>query len=108
MIGRTLDLGQIRFDTPSFWEMTALLTLVAVLGKYLGAFLIHQNCTMNQSLIGISMIPRGEVGLIFIEIGYLNGIIDAQLQAVLLFVVIVTTVIPPFLLKRLFKYECAE
>lgn len=108
MIGLTLDLGKIRFDSPQFWEMAALLTLVAVLGKYLGAFLVHQNCRMNQSLIGISMIPRGEVGLIFIEIGYLNGIIDAQLQAVLLFVVIVTTVIPPFLLKWLFRYECAE
>jgi len=46
--------------------------------------------------------------LIFFEIDYLNGIIDAQLQAVLLFVVIITTVVPPFLLKWLFTYECAE
>jgi len=108
MIGLTIDLGLIRFDSWRFWEMTMVLTVVAVLGKYIGAFLVHQNCRMNQTLIGISMIPRGEVGLIFIEIGYLNGIIDAQLQAVLLAVVIITTVVPPFLLKWLFKYECAE
>jgi len=108
MIGLTVDLGVIQLDSWAFWEMAFLLTVIAVLGKYLGAFLVHQNCRMNQTLIGISMIPRGEVGLIFIEIGYLNGIIDSQLQAVLLFVVIITTVIPPFLLKWLFKYECAE
>ncbi len=108
MIGLTINLNLIRFDSPAFWEMALLLTVIAMLGKYAGAFLVHQNCRMNQTLIGISMIPRGEVGLIFIEIGYLNGIIDTQLQAVLLFVVIITTIVPPFLLKWLFRYECAE
>lgn len=108
MIGLSVNINHIDFAAPSFWEMAVALTLIGTLGKYLGAFLIHQSCRMNQSLIGISMIPRGEVGLIFIEIGYLNHFIDAQVHAVLLFVIIITTIVPPFLLKWLFKYECAE
>ena len=52
------------------------------------------------------MIPRGEVGLIFIEIGYFGGIISSEIHAMLLFVIIITTIVPPFLLKWLFKYEC--
>ncbi len=51
------------------------------------------------------MIPRGEVGLIFAEVGRVNGILDNEIYAVLIFVIIVTTIVPPFLLKWLFKYE---
>ena len=107
MIGLSIDVRLIHADSWEFWQMALFFTAVAVLGKFLGAFLIRQKCRMNQTLIGISMIPRGEVGLIFIEIGYVGGIIDSQIHAMLLFVIIVTTVVPPFLLKWLFKYECA-
>ncbi len=106
VIGLSIDLHVIHADSWEFWKMALLFTAIAVLGKYLGAFLIHQKCTMNKSLIGISMIPRGEVGLIFIEIGYFGGIISSEIHAMLLFVIIITTIVPPFLLKWLFKYEC--
>ena len=106
MIGLSIDIGHIDFNSISFWKMALVFTFVAVIGKFSAAFLIRQKCMMNRSLIGISMIPRGEVGLIFIEIGYLGNIIAPDIHAMLLFVIIITTVIPPFLLKQLFKYEC--
>jgi len=42
------------------------------------------------------MIPRGEVGLIFAEIGRVNGIQENDIYAVLIFILIVTTIVPLF------------
>lgn len=107
MVGLSMNLRVIDFTSGAFWEMALLFLLVAVVGKYLGAYVITQKCAANKMLIGISMIPRGEVGLIFAEIGRVNGILGNEIYAVLIFVIIMTTIIPPFLLKWLFRYECA-
>ena len=45
------------------------------------------------------MIPRGEVGLIFAQIGVANAILNAELYAALLIVIALTTLLPPFALK---------
>jgi Kef-type K+ transport system membrane component KefB len=107
MVGLSMNLRVIDFGSMHFWSMALTFLFIAAIGKYLGAFLITQNCSTNNMLIGISMIPRGEVGLIFAEIGRINGILDSEIYAVLIFVIIVTTIVPPFLLKWLFKFECA-
>ena len=96
----------IDFTSLEFWYMGLVFLTIAILGKYVGAFFISQKCSTNKMLIGISMIPRGEVGLIFAEIGRVNGILNNEIYAVLIFVIIITTVLPPFLLKWLFKFEC--
>ncbi len=107
MVGLSMNIKVIDFSSLEFWAMGATFLLIAVLGKYLGAYFITQKCYTNKMLIGISMIPRGEVGLIFAEIGRLNGILTNEVYAVLIFVIICTTIVPPFLLKWLFKFECA-
>jgi Kef-type K+ transport system membrane component KefB len=107
MVGLSVNLTVIDIGSWHFWQMALAFLVVAVLGKYLGALLITQRCPANCMLIGISMIPRGEVGLIFAEIGRINGILGDEIYAVLIFVIVVTTVVPPFLLKWLFRFECA-
>lgn len=107
MVGLSMNLKVIDFSSIEFWSMTFVFLSIAVIGKYLGAFLITQKCSTNKMLIGISMIPRGEVGLIFAEIGRVNGILNNEVYAVVIFVIIITTIVPPFLLKWLFKFECA-
>jgi len=106
MVGLSINLRVIDFTSVTFWSMSFTFLLIAVLGKYIGAYFITQKCAANKMLIGISMIPRGEVGLIFAEIGRANGILTNEIYAVLLFVIVITTIVPPFLLKWLFKYEC--
>ena len=107
MVGLSMNIRIIDFSSSGFWYMGLVFLFIAVFGKYIGAFFITQKCSTNQMLIGISMIPRGEVGLIFAEIGRVNGILNNEIYAVLIFVIIITTIIPPFLLKWLFKFECA-
>ena len=53
----------------------------------------------DRLLIGIGMIPRGEVGLIFASIGLSQGVLDDELYGALLLVVLLTTVVTPPLLR---------
>ena len=105
MVGLSMNLRVIDFTSTKFWSMALVLLIIAILGKYIGALVLKNVSTIKKALIGISMIPRGEVGLIFAEVGRVNGILNNEIYAVLIFVIIVTTIVPPFLLKWLFKYE---
>lgn len=106
MVGLSMDLRVIDFSSLSFWTMSLSFILIAFISKFIGAFFIFQKCIRNNAIIGISMIPRGEVGLIFAEMGRVNGILPNEIYAMLIFVIIMTTVVPPFLLKKYFKSEC--
>jgi Kef-type K+ transport system membrane component KefB len=106
MVGLSVDLSVIAFDSLTFWVMSLSFVFVAFVSKFIGAFFIYQKALRNNAIIGVSMIPRGEVGLIFAEMGRLNGVLPNDIYAMLIFVIIITTVIPPFILKRYFKVEC--
>ena len=83
---------------PQVLGLAAVLTVVAVAGKMaaaLGAFGIRA----DRLLIGLGMVPRGEVGLIFAAIGLSNGVLGDDQYGALLIVVLLTTVITPPLLR---------
>lgn len=85
------------FDLHVLGIASALLA-VAIVGKLVaavGAF----GSPSDKVLIGIGMIPRGEVGLIFATIGLQEGILGDDLYAALLLVVLATTLIAPPLLR---------
>ncbi len=78
-----------------------ILLAVATVGKLvspLGALGVRS----DKWLIGLGMLPRGEVGLIFATIGLQTGVLGDELYAALLLVVLVTTLVTPPLLK--FRY----
>jgi Kef-type K+ transport system membrane component KefB len=58
---------------------------------------------MDKKIIGIGMIPRGEVGLIFAGIGKSIGILDGPLFSSVIILVILTTLITPPALKWAFE-----
>ncbi len=88
------------FQTHVLWVATVL-TVIAIASKML-ASIGAVGTTANKLIIGIGMVPRGEVGIIFATIGLQVGVFDEDLYAVVLLVVLVTTVItPPFLRWRL-------
>ena len=96
LIGINADLGAMA--DPKVLGLAAVLTIVGIVGKVLaavGAFGVRA----DKLLIGIGMIPRGEVGLIFASIGLSTGVLDTDLYGALLVVVLVTTMITPPLLR---------
>lgn len=76
--------------------MAAGLLVAAILGKIAAG--IGARNTKKRIAIGIGMMPRGEVGLIFAAIGKGLGVItDALFSAVVLMVIVTTLLAPPLL-----------
>jgi Kef-type K+ transport system membrane component KefB len=83
------------------------ITLIAILSKVLGAGLGARLAGMpwNASLrVGVGMISRGEVGLIVASIGLRQGLIDDAIFASMVMMVLLTTLVTPFLLRRVFPH----
>jgi Kef-type K+ transport system membrane component KefB len=80
--------------------VAGLLTVAAVAGKFLAGY-APVWFKGRKSLIGAGMIPRGEVGLIFAQMGLNGGVLDRGMFAAVAVVMMVTTFIAPPLLKAL-------
>lgn len=81
--------------------LAAGLLVAAIVGKVLsgfGAFGVK-----NRMAIGIGMMPRGEVGLIFAAIGKSLGVLDDALFSAVVLMVVVTTLLSPPLFKHCLK-----
>jgi len=75
-------------------------TLIAIVGKYAGCGLgaIRYGFSV-MNLVGLGMIPRGEVGMIVALIGLNMGVINSTAYAIIVFMVVLTTLITPFILS---------
>lgn len=78
-----------------------LLIVAAVIGKFAAGYAIPW-FKGKKSVIGVGMIPRGEVGLIFAQMGLSSGVFDAKLFSAITLMVLVTTFLAPPLLRVLF------
>jgi len=104
-IGIDADIGA--FGRVEVLRDAGLLLVAAVIGKLispLGAI----GSPGDKLLIGLGMLPRGEVGLIFATLGLQTGVIGDDLYAALLLVVLVTTLATPQLLKVRYSRMRAE
>jgi Kef-type K+ transport system membrane component KefB len=91
------------FATPGVFGLAAALIVVAIIGKQACGLGVPRQ-GINRMAIGIGMIPRGEVGLIFANVGAeltLNGspVISASSFSAVVAMVVVTTLVTPPALK---------
>ncbi len=88
------------------WFILAL-TAVAIVTKVLGCGIpaLLQRISLRDSLtIGVGMVPRGEVAMIVALIGLSQGLIEQDTYAALILMSLLTTIIPPLVLRNwLFK-----
>jgi len=78
--------------------IAGFLLLVAIVGKVITGWAFWGIPNVNRLAIGIGMIPRGEVGLVFAGIGTASGAITKPLEVAIIIMVIMTTFLaPPFL-----------
>ena len=78
-----------------------VLTLLAVGGKVAAGWAAPWE-RIRRIVVGVGMVPRGEVGLIFADIGRRSGVLSSEVFGAVLVVVMVTTFIAPPALKALF------
>lgn len=91
-------------DVSAFLDWNVLLlglgiTVVAMLGKIGAGYAAGKG--YNKLMVGVGLIPRGEVGLIFASIGKAVGVLDDRLFAIVILVVILTTLVTPPMLNSL-------
>lgn len=107
-MGMMVDLTT--FGQVQILGFAAVMTLAAIIGKQVCALAIFDK-TINRFAIGLGMIPRGEVGLIFAGIGaalMLNGhpvISSGTYSAVVIMVIVTTLVTPPALKVSLMRKQ---
>ena len=89
------------FTDLSILLASLLVTVVAILGKLICAWSFPNKDRIDRLIIGVGMVPRGEVGLIFASVGKAIGVIDDCLYAITVIVVILTTLLPPPILAAL-------
>ena len=98
MVGLSLNLREIDWGSSFIWLFSLSLFVAAVVGKLAGAFAIKESWQV-RCMIGTAMIPRGEVGLIFAELGRVAGIFSNEIYAGMIIVIALTTLLPPFVMK---------
>ena len=100
-IGLEVDAAQ--FFDPKVLGIAGVLMVVAVGGKMVSP-LVMGKAPGDRLSVGLGMLPRGEVGLIFATIGLQQGVFGDDVYAALLLVVLGTTLIaPPLLRSRMVK-----
>ncbi|HEY9747190.1 MAG TPA: cation:proton antiporter [Allocoleopsis sp.] len=105
-VGARTDISVLNPAVPSNREgliMAAFLVVVAILGKVITGVTVFGQPNINRLAIGVGMIPRGEVGLVFAGVGSASGILSKPLEAAIIVMVIVTTFVAPPLLRLVFQ-----
>ncbi|MEX1113426.1 MAG: cation:proton antiporter, partial [Patescibacteria group bacterium] len=95
-VGAAVDIRS--FLDPATLAIGGALIVVGILGKMAAGFAPWW-FKGNKALIGSAMIPRGEVGLIFAQMGLATGAIDVALFSAIALMVMVTTFAGPPLLQ---------
>ncbi|MDJ0805830.1 MAG: cation:proton antiporter [Gammaproteobacteria bacterium] len=94
---------QVKLETFLDWNVVLLsvaLILVAVIGKVVAGLGVL-GTDLKRLAVGVGMMPRGEVGLVFASIGINLNVIDRSMFSAVVLMVIVTTLATPPILKAL-------
>lgn len=107
LLGTSVNVGAFNPFNPA--NRTVLLLLGVLLLISIGMKMIAGMGVLtrgvNRLAVGIGMIPRGEVGLIFASTGLAGGFISPKEYSAIMAVIVVTTFITPPLLKAVLSKE---
>ncbi|MEZ6064637.1 MAG: cation:proton antiporter [Planctomycetaceae bacterium] len=105
-----IDVDLRSFRDPAVWGLAAALSIVAIIGKQICSLGVLEP-GLNKLAVGLGMIPRGEVGLIFAKIGKDlrthtgEPVISPQTYSAIVVMVMLTTMVTPPLLKWAMQRE---
>jgi len=90
--GLNTEIGLL--NTPHLWKICGIITLVAIVGKFVGSALpakIVGESTQDSLSIGVLMNTRGLMELIVLNIGFEMGILPPTIYVMLVIMALVTT-----------------
>ncbi|NJL40308.1 MAG: cation:proton antiporter [Leptolyngbyaceae cyanobacterium SM1_4_3] len=106
VVGARTDLSVLNPAIPENREglvIAAFLIVVAIIGKLVTGLAVFGKPNINRLAIGVGMIPRGEVGLVFVGVGSATGTLSKSLEAAIIMMVILTTFVAPAFLRIVFQ-----
>lgn len=111
VVGAGTDLSVLNPTVPSNREgliMALFLIAIAIIGKVVTGFTVFGQGQINRLAIGVGMVPRGEVGLVFAGVGSASGVLSESLEAAIIVMVIMTTFLAPPMLRVVFQQKTEE
>lgn len=103
-MGLSLDLRAVDWGSPFFWVFSLTMVVIAIGSKFAGALCLTLPWA-ERIVVGMAMVPRGEVGLIFVGLGRAAGIFSDEIYAALVMVIAYTTLLSPFWIKQYYRRE---
>ncbi len=103
-VGASVNLGLLnpaREGAGGILSIAAILTVLAVIGKIAAGWAAPW-VGFRRLVVGVGMVPRGEVGLIFADIGRRAGVLNEAVFGAVLLMIMATTFVAPPGLKVLF------
>ncbi|MGD1857973.1 MAG: cation:proton antiporter [Leptolyngbyaceae cyanobacterium] len=107
-VGAHTDISVLNPLNPANREglvIASFLVVIAIIGKIVTGFTVFGQEGINKLAIGVGMIPRGEVGLVFAGVGAASGVLSESLDAAIIVMVIFTTFLAPPLLRIVFDND---
>ncbi len=111
LVGAGMDLSVINPSDPSARSalvIAGFMFLVAIVGKVAAGWAVFGPQKTNKLVVGLGMLPRGEVGLIFLGLGTAANLLSPGLEIAILLMVIGTTFLAPVLLRLVLKDKPPE
>ncbi len=111
VVGAGTDVSVLNPLVPANREgllIASFLIVVAIAGKVVTGLAVFGQPGINRLAIGVGMIPRGEVGLVFAAVGTASGVLSKSLNAAIITMVILTTFLAPPLLRVVFAKGDAD
>lgn len=103
-VGASVNLSLLnpaREGAAGILAVAAMLTVLAIIGKIAAGWAAPW-VPFRRLVVGVGMVPRGEVGLIFADIGRRSGVLNEAVFGAVLLMVMATTFVAPPALKGLF------
>lgn len=104
-VGAAVDLRAL--GNPRSLGIGLALIVCGVVGKMVAGY-VPWWFRGRKLLVGAAMVPRGEVGLIFAQMGLSTGAIDAGVFGAIMLMVLVTTLVTPPMLGRIARLTTTD
>ncbi len=102
-VGAQVSLAAFNPLDRATWPLIAevvILAVMAVATKWAAGYSTFW-MRIRRNVVGAGMVPRGEVGLIFAQVGRTSGLLSDEQFSVVVLVVMITTFVAPVVLRRL-------
>ena len=108
VVGARMNLGII---TDQIIIGILVMAALAIVSKFTGGFagaMLRLRSRLKGARVGVGMIPRGELGLIIASLALSKGVIGRDLYAQAVWMVVLTSIIAPVILSRMYRVEAGE